>query len=206
MKIKKIQEIFEEGIKNIKQNGFPTFQKYLDMCATGNLFSLPYENQVLVFQQKKNASFLCSYERWKQYGKIPKSGSAIYLFPTRKNDIKWCFDIKDTIRINNTMPEYEPPEFSPYDGAVLFTLFPEVEQVTWKDCIKILIQTYVRDIFKTEHQEDIPENLEFLTYLFSSYVIFKRMRGTLEISEDMKKRFSRIKSLLFYHNSLLCSR
>ena len=191
MRIEKVQEIFNEGIKNIKKNGFSTFQNYLDMCATGNLFSLSYENQVLVFQQNKNASFLCSYERWKQYGKTPKSGSAIYLFPNKQNNIKWCFDIKDTIKNKDTMPEYQPPEISPHDTEDLFTMVrPFVEEdITLKTCIKILTQTYVRDIFKTAHKEDIPDNLKFLTYIFSNYVILKRMRGTFEISDDLKKRF-----------------
>ena len=68
---KKIQEIFNEGLDNIKNAGFSTFQSYLDKCATGNIFSLSYENQVLVFHQNKKASFLCSYDRWKEYGQVP---------------------------------------------------------------------------------------------------------------------------------------
>lgn len=190
MKPEKISEIFKQGLGNLKENGIPALMEYLDMCAAGNIFSLAYENQVLVFQQNKSATDLHSYEKWKEHGRVPRRGSAIYLFPNGQNSMKWCFDIKDTVARSGNTKIYHTPEFTEADKEVLFTILHQIteEKVDMKECIKILTQTYVRAIFKTGYESNLPAGVPNIIYTLSNYVILKRMGEDYKIFDSAEEQ------------------
>jgi len=211
MNSEKVNQLFDNGIKKLKYGGTTAMQEFFDMCARGNLFALPYENQVLVYQQKSDATWLHSFDSWDKHNRVPKRNTAIYLLKNDHSPVSWCFDFKDTLQKPEYIKpkrqksnaqtvkteEYQPPRFSASDMDVLLEeakKFVE-EDVNLKDCIDILTRTYVRGIFKTEYDTDIPDNLKYITYALSNYVVLKRMGGPCEIPDSVKAEFGRLDEL-----------
>lgn len=211
MNSEKVNQLFDNGLKKLKDGGTAAMQEFFDLCARGNLFALPYENQVLVYQQKPDATWLHSFDSWEKHNRVPKRNTAIYLLKNEQTPVNWCFDFKDTLqkpeyvkpkkqKANNQTvkaEEYQPPKFSAYDMDILLDetkKFVE-EDVNLKDCVDILTRTYVRGIFKTEYDTDIPDNLKYITYALSNYVVLKRMGGPCEIPDSVKTEFGRLSEL-----------
>lgn len=208
MNSEQVNQLFDMGIQKIRDGGPTAMQEYFDMCARGNMFALPFENQVLVYQQKPNATWLHSFDSWERHNRIPKRNTAIYLQKNEQNPVSWCFDYADTLQRpeyvrykkqksnNQTVKaeEYQPPKFSAYDMDVLLDEAKKIveEDVNLKDCVDILTRTYVRGIFKTEYDTDIPDNLKYLTYALSNYVVLKRMGGPTTLPENVVESFGNL--------------
>lgn len=184
---KNIDELYKQGIERIKEGGYPVLQEYLDMCARGNIFSLPYENQVLVYQQNKDATYLHSFQSWLKKGRVPKKGTAIYLLQNEQNNIPWCFDYKNTEEMEGKTQAIIP-KIELQDLDILFGMARQYidEDVNIKDCVTILTQTYVRAIFKIEYDADISEKQRYLIQELSNYIILKSMSVPSTLPEPLK--------------------
>lgn len=195
MKLEKLQELFQKGINSLMTSGSSGVFDFLNMCASGNLFSLSFENQILVYAQNKNVKFLQTYDGWKEHGRIPLGGSAIHLFPGTNNVSRWCFDVSTTVNRPGMTEEFQVPDFNEYDKMALVNLVNEGVEKNYEICVGILTRTLVRGMIETENDNLLSEQHQHLISDFCNYVVLRRMGREFSLSMEQIEAFTALKEM-----------
>lgn len=69
-RIQEISEQLEEGVRNMFES--EQYKKWLSVCSRFHNYSL--NNTILITMQRPDASFVCGYARWKEFGRTVKKG------------------------------------------------------------------------------------------------------------------------------------
>lgn len=90
--------LYDEGIKQVVSSA----ENWKAVCRmTGNLYRYEFDNILMVYMQRPNATLVADYDTWKdpRVGRYVKRGSkGIAIFPSRalKPYMRYVFDISDT--------------------------------------------------------------------------------------------------------------
>ena len=90
--------LYEEGMKQIVSSA----DNWKAVCRmTGRLYRYEFDNILMVYMQRPNATLVADYDTWKdpRVGRYVKRGSkGIAIFPSRalKPYMRYVFDISDT--------------------------------------------------------------------------------------------------------------
>lgn len=69
-RIQEISEELEEGVRNMFES--EQYKKWLSVCSCFHNYSL--NNTILITMQRPDASLVCGYARWKEFGRTVKKG------------------------------------------------------------------------------------------------------------------------------------
>lgn len=69
-RIQEISEQLEEGVRNMFES--EQYKKWLSVCSRFHNYSL--NNTILITMQRPDASLVCGYARWKEFGRTVKKG------------------------------------------------------------------------------------------------------------------------------------
>ena len=180
-------EIFNSAIDHIISEPVE-YMDYVKFLSRGNIFNFSMQSTILIFAQRENSEYVAFYDDWKKVGRIPKKHTAIYIDdePNFKNTDKYLFALQDTVG---------QPFRSSWicDDDILLilndSLFPEdLKKENFKKSVKILTQTYVRDILRVGN--DMNEVAEDTL----AYVICNRcnVKDIDDISENIIKEYAKL--------------
>lgn len=92
----KVQRLYDEYIKDIVSDS-DKWKKFLEL--TGRLYRYEFDNILMMYAQRPNATLVGDYDSWKKVGRYVKRGSkGIAIFPSKvlKPHMRYVFDISDT--------------------------------------------------------------------------------------------------------------
>ena len=92
----KVQRLYDEYIKDIVSDS-DKWKKFLEL--TGRLYRYEFDNILMMYAQRPNATLVGDYDSWKKVGRYVKRGSkGIAIFPSKvlKTHMRYVFDISDT--------------------------------------------------------------------------------------------------------------
>lgn len=180
-------EIFNSAIDDIIREPVE-YMNYVNFISKGNIFNFSLQSTILIFGQKRNSEYVAFYEDWKKVGRIPKKHTAIYIDdePNFKNTDKYLFALQDTIgqpfrslwTCNDDILVFLNDKLFPYD----------LKKENFKDSIKILTRTYVRDILKVGNDmTEVAENT-------LAYIICNRcnVKDINDISENIINDYAKL--------------
>ena len=82
-----IAETYEQYIQSFQDNDLIYYEKYLSMCARGNLHIFDTFNQVLLYKEKPEGSELHTYDYWRSHGRIPRKNTGICILDNHNRGI-----------------------------------------------------------------------------------------------------------------------
>ncbi|SFQ08943.1 Adenine-specific DNA methylase, N12 class [Lachnospiraceae bacterium XBB1006] len=91
----KVSKMYENQIKKLPSRG--TWRNVLYLA--GQLYRYEFDNILMVYEQKPQATLIADYDTWKKVGRYVKRGSkGIAIFPSRALNprMRYVFDITDT--------------------------------------------------------------------------------------------------------------
>ena len=92
----KVQRLYDEYIHDIVSNA-DNWKNFLRIA--GRIYRYEFDNILMVYAQRPNATLVGDYDSWKKVGRYVKRGSrGIAIFPSRilKTHMRYIFDISDT--------------------------------------------------------------------------------------------------------------
>ena len=92
----KVQRLYDEYIKDIVSDS-DKWKKFLEL--TGRLYRYEFDNILMMYAQRPNATLVGDYDSWKKVGRYVKRGSkGIAIVPSKvlKPHMRYVFDISDT--------------------------------------------------------------------------------------------------------------
>lgn len=127
------------------------YMKFVDFCSNGNIYYFSLCNQILIYSQNRESQFVAFYSDWQKVGRVPKKYSAIYIQndPNFKNTDTHVFALQDTVG--------QPFKSSWSCNEETISILNEkifkdgIKGKNFKDSVKILTRTYVRDILKLDN-------------------------------------------------------
>lgn len=82
-----IAETYEQYIQSFQDNDLIYYEKYLSMCARGNLHIFDTFNQVLLYKEKPEGSEFHTYDYWRSHGRIPRKNTGICILDNHNRGI-----------------------------------------------------------------------------------------------------------------------
>ena len=92
----KVQRLYDEFIRDIVSRA-DNWKNFLRI--TGRIYRYEFDNILMVYAQRPNATLVGDYDSWKKVGRYVKRGSrGIAIFPSKilKPHMRYVFDISDT--------------------------------------------------------------------------------------------------------------
>ena len=92
----KVQRLYDEFIRDITASAY-NWKTFLRI--TGRIYRYEFDNILMVYAQRPNATLVGDYDSWKKVGRYVKRGSrGIAIFPSKilKTHMRYVFDISDT--------------------------------------------------------------------------------------------------------------
>lgn len=92
----KVQRLYDEFIRDITASAY-NWKTFLRI--TGRIYRYEFDNILMVYAQRPNATLVGDYDSWKKVGRYVKRGSrGIAIFPSKilKTHMRYVFDIADT--------------------------------------------------------------------------------------------------------------
>lgn len=92
----KVQRLYDEYIHDIVSSA-ENWKNFLRI--TGRIYRYEFDNILMVYAQRPNATLVGDYDSWKKVGRYVKRGSrGIAIFPSKilKPHMRYIFDISDT--------------------------------------------------------------------------------------------------------------
>ena len=92
----KVQRLYDEFIRDITASAY-NWKTFLRI--TGRIYRYEFDNILMVYAQRPNATLVGDYDSWKKVGRYVKRGSrGIAIFPSKilKPHMRYVFDISDT--------------------------------------------------------------------------------------------------------------
>ena len=119
----KVSQIYDAGIKQVAASE----KDWKSVCRlTGRLYRYEFDNILMVYMQRPNATLVADYDTWKdpRVGRYVKRGSrGIAIFPSRalKPHMRYVFDISDTggrnTRLTWELDEEKRQSYAAYLGC-----------------------------------------------------------------------------------------
>ena len=150
--------LYEEGMKQIVSNA----DNWKAVCRmTGRLYRYEFDNILMVYMQRPNATLVADYDTWKdpRVGRYVKRGSkGIAIFPSRalKPYMRYVFDISDTGG-RNTRLTWELDESNKEAYAVYLGRKNESEKESAETFLKDFTENRIGVIMDSEFGEQITE-------------------------------------------------
>ena len=150
--------LYEEGMKQIVSNA----ENWKEVCRmTGRLYRYEFDNILMVYMQRPNATLVADYDTWKdpRVGRYVKRGSkGIAIFPSKalKPYMRYVFDISDTGG-RNTRLTWELDENSKEVYAVYLGRKNESEKESVESFLKNFTENRIGVIMDSEFGERITE-------------------------------------------------
>ena len=92
----KVQRLYDEFIRDVTKSA-DNWKNFLRI--TGRIYRYEFDNILMVYAQRPNATLVGDYDSWKKVGRYVKRGSrGIAIFPSKilKPHMRYVFDISDT--------------------------------------------------------------------------------------------------------------
>ena len=92
----KVQRLYDEFIRDVTKSA-DNWKNFLRI--TGRIYRYEFDNVLMVYAQRPNATLVGDYDSWKKVGRYVKRGSrGIAIFPSKilKPHMRYVFDISDT--------------------------------------------------------------------------------------------------------------
>lgn len=107
MNIKNLEICVNDSVNRL--SSIESLEAFLSFCGKGNMYAISPENLFAIYSQKPDATFVGSFNAWKEYKRYPKkhTGIAVYPFNTSGvygNFTDYVFDFSDTIGERNVHP------------------------------------------------------------------------------------------------------
>lgn len=150
--------LYEEGMKQIVSNA----ENWKEVCRmTGRLYRYEFDNILMVYMQRPNATLVADYDTWKdpRVGRYVKRGSkGIAIFPSKalKPYMRYVFDISDTGG-RNTRLTWELDENSKEVYAVYLGRKNESEKESVESFLKNFTENRIGVIMDSEFGERITQ-------------------------------------------------
>ena len=150
--------LYEEGMKQIVSNA----ENWKEVCRmTGRLYRYEFDNILMVYMQRPNATLVADYDTWKdpRVGRYVKRGSkGIAIFPSRalKPYMRYVFDISDTGG-RNTRLTWELDESNKEAYAAYLGRKNESEKESAESFLKDFTENRIGVIMDSEFGEQITE-------------------------------------------------
>ena len=150
--------LYEEGIKQIVSSS----DHWKAVCRmTGRLYRYEFDNILMVYMQRPNATLVADYDTWKdpRVGRYVKRGSkGIAIFPSRalKPYMRYVFDISDTGG-RNTRLTWELDESNKEAYAAYLGRKNETEKESAESFLKDFTENRIGVIMDSEFGERITE-------------------------------------------------
>ena len=150
--------LYEEGMKQIVSNA----ENWKAVCRmTGRLYRYEFDNILMVYMQRPNATLVADYDTWKdpRVGRYVKRGSkGIAIFPSRalKPYMRYVFDISDTGG-RNTCLTWELDEKNKEAYATYLGRKNEDEKESAESFLKDFTENRIGVIMDSEFGERITE-------------------------------------------------
>ena len=92
----KVKRLYDEYIRDVSVSA-DNWKNFLRI--TGRIYRYEFDNILMVYAQRPNATSVGDYDSWKKVGRYVKRGSrGIAIFPSKilKPHMRYVFDISDT--------------------------------------------------------------------------------------------------------------
>lgn len=153
-----VRLLYEEGMKQIVSSA----DHWKAICRmTGRLYRYEFDNILMVYMQRPNATLVADYDSWKdpRVGRYVKRGSkGIAIFPSRalKPYMRYVFDISDT-RGSNTRLTWELDDNNREAYAAYLGKGNEGKKESAENFLKVFTENRIGVIIKTEFGKKVAE-------------------------------------------------
>lgn len=182
-----VSKIYDKAFNDIINDSM-VYMNYIKFISKGNIYNFSFCNQILMYAQKRESQYVAFYTDWQKIGRIPKKHSAIYITnePNFKNTDTHVFALQDTVG----QPFYSAwtcdENVRTFLNESIFDA--SIKQENFKESVKNLTRTYVRDILKIDNElGELSENI-------LAYVILNRCNVTdiTDLSENIMECFAQL--------------
>ncbi len=146
--------------------------KWLDFCATaGRLYKYPFEDQILIYAQRPDASACASYDIWnnKMNRYIKRGTKGIALIDTSsvaRNKLRYVFDVSDTAGVPQIGRELKLWEYSSEKESHVKAAFERAYGIKAED--NESIQSYIFNVSKHLVKENIEKIMDSISSVSSN--------------------------------------
>ena len=158
----KVRQIYQQVIQEVTESA-ESWKSVLRLA--GRIYRYEFDNILMVYAQKPNATLVADFDTWKKVGRFVKRGSkgaAIYPSKALNPSMRYVFDISDTggkdTELTWNLDDEKLIKFMDYQ--VEKGNYPKYERLTRKDsltALKDFTKQRIREIIKEEFEEQISD-------------------------------------------------